>query len=132
MKCMEGQIQFVRRAENGTNEHDRKAWEAIYDEYLAEFGLGPVQNKVFKAMKRKAMLELDYVITGDRFKLTEIEIEIANLQGILANAGNGISIDQALIYISKWLGSWINPKNITAREYFTLLGEYNKANKVKE
>ena len=129
MKCMEGEINFVRKAENGTNEDDIKAWELIFDEYLAEFGLGPVQKKIYSAMKKKALLELDYVITGDRFKLTEIEIEVQKLEGILANAGNGIGVNQALVYMSKWLGSWINPKSITAREYFTLLGEYNKANK---
>ncbi len=27
MKCMEGEINFVRKAENGTNEDDIKAWE---------------------------------------------------------------------------------------------------------
>ena len=126
---MSGDIKAVRKAENGTDEDDIHVWELIYDEYIAEFGLGPVQNKVFKAMKKKAMLELDYVITGDRFKLTEIEIEIANMNAILANAGNGMSINQALIYISKWVGTWINAKTITAREYFTLLDEFNKANK---
>ena len=129
VKCMDGEIKFVRKAENGTDEHDALVWEMIFDEYIGEFGLGAVQKKVMDAMKKKALLELDYVITGDRFKLTEIEIEIQKLSGILANAGNGISINQALVYISKWLGTWINVKTITAREYFTLLGEYNKANK---
>jgi hypothetical protein len=40
-----------------------------------------------------------------------------------------MTIEQTLIYISKWIGQWINPKQITAREYFNLLKEYGKANK---
>jgi hypothetical protein len=40
-----------------------------------------------------------------------------------------MTIEQSLIHISKWIGQWINPKTITAREYFNLLKEYGKANK---
>jgi hypothetical protein len=81
------------------------------------------------AMRKKALIELDYVITGDRFKLTEAEIQTAKLQSMMANGGNGMTIEQTLIYISKWIGQWINTKQITAREYFNLLKEYGKANK---
>ena len=80
-------------------------------------------------MKRKALIELDYVLTGDRFKLTEAEIESSKLNSMMVNGGNGMTIEQSLIHISKWIGQWINPKTITAREYFNLLKEYGKANK---
>ena len=33
MKCMEGEINFVRKAENGTNEDDMKVWETIFVRY---------------------------------------------------------------------------------------------------
>ena len=74
---------------------------------------------------------MDFVITGNRFKLTEIEIEETRLNAMLSNAGVGMSIDESLIYISKWMGTWLNVKQITTKEYFNLLEQYGKANKGK-
>lgn len=129
IKCSEGNLTYVRRTNKGDEQNDAIAWEKIYDSYIAEFGLGEAYKKMLKAMKDQAIKELEYCITGDRFKLTEAEIESAKLQRMMANAGNGMSIEQSLIHISKWIGQWLNSKTITTREYFNLLREYGKANK---
>jgi hypothetical protein len=47
------------------------------------------------------------------------------------NGGNGMTIEQSLIYLSKWMGSWINAKDISTKEYFNLMNEYGKENKRK-
>jgi hypothetical protein len=129
IECHNGKIEFTRKTDAGTPEKDIEAWQSIYDDYIRTFGLTDVQKKLFDAMKKRAILELDYVITGDRFKLTEIEIAIARIDSMLSNKGSGITIEQALIHVSKWLGQWINPRNITVKEYFNLLEQYGKANK---
>jgi hypothetical protein len=129
IKCSEGKLEFVRKGNKGTQEKDEHFWTLIYDSYIEEFGLSEMYKKMLEAMKRKALIELDYVLTGDRFKLTEAEIESSKLNSMMANGGNGMTIEQSLIHISKWIGQWINPKTITAREYFNLLKEYGKANK---
>lgn len=129
IECHNGKMEFTRKTEAGTAEKDIEAWQSIYDDYIRTFGLTDVQKKLFDAMKKRAILELDYVITGDRFKLTEIEIAITRIDSMLSNKGSGITIEQALIHVSKWLGQWINPRNITVKEYFNLLEQYGKANK---
>lgn len=131
IQCQKGNFEFCRKGEQGTSEQDAVAWQSIYDDYLREFGLADVQKKLFDAMKKRAMLELDYVITGDRFKLTEIQIEIARMDAMLANKGSSITIEQALIHVSKWMGQWLNPRNITVKEYFNLMEQYGKANQSK-
>ena len=132
IKCSDGVLIYTRKnIEHGTPEQDENAWMEIFDAYIDEFGLGKMYKKMLDAMKKRAMLELDYVISGDRFKLTLIEMEIARIQQIISNAGNGMSIEQTLIHLSKWMNTFINAKNITTREYFTLLNEYGKANQVK-
>jgi hypothetical protein len=122
-------MEFARKGSNGTPERDVMAWQNIYDDYIREFGLSEVQKKLFDSMKKRAILELDFVITLDRFKLTEIEIQIARMDAMLSNRGSGITIEQMLIYVSKWLGQWLNPRNITVKEYFNLIEQYGKANK---
>jgi len=131
IQCQNGQIHFTRKGNEGSLELDLENWQRIYDSYIYEFGLSDIQKKLFDSMKKRAMLELDFVITGDRFKLTEIEIQIAKMDSMLANRGQGITIEQMLIYLSKWLGQWINSRNITVKEYFNLMDQYGKANKSK-
>lgn len=129
IKCNNGDITHVRiKNEEGTEEEDELIWENIYDSYIKEFGLDKMYKKMLDSMRKRAELELDYVITGDRFKLTLINMEITRMEQLMSNAGVGMSIPETLIHLSRWMGSFINTKNITTREYFTLLKEYGKAN----
>lgn len=129
IQCHNGKFEFTRLTDVGTPESDVKAWQQIYDDYILQFGLTDLQKKLFKAIKKRALLELDFVITGDRFKLTEIEMQITTIDAMLSNNGSNITIEQTLIHLSKWLGQWINARNITVKEYFNLLQQYGKANK---
>jgi hypothetical protein len=40
-----------------------------------------------------------------------------------------MTIEQTLIYLGKWLGYRLNPKEINVIEYYNILDEYGKANK---
>ena len=124
-------MSYVRKGKEGNEKSDIEAWQKIYDSYILEYGLSDMYKKLLNAMKKKALLEVDFIITRERFKLTEIEMQIANLDAMLMNKGSGITIEQSLIHLSKWLGSWINVKTITTREYFNLMEEYGKENKRK-
>ena len=127
IKINDGDHRFVRKnIDDGTPELDDHWFSKIYDEYISEFGLSQLHLKLLNAMKRKAMLECEYIITKNTFKLTEIDIEIAKLESILANNGSGMTIEQSLIHISKWMQSWINAKQISVREYFNLMNEFKR------
>jgi hypothetical protein len=86
---------------------------------------------MLKAMRKKALIGLDYVIKRDRFSLTLLDIEIQNLKILLDNNGQGVSIEQSLVYLSRFVGYWIRSKEITASEYFTLMKEYERINKLE-
>jgi len=131
IKCTSNDLTYVRKDKKGTEKEDIKAWERIYDSYISEYGLNEVYKKLLNAMKKKALLEVDYILTRERFKLTEIEMQIANLDAMMMNGGNGMTIEQSLIHLSKWMGSWINAKDISTKEYFNLMSEYGKENKRK-
>lgn len=128
-KCVDGQVEYVVIAGKVSKIGQMEAWTRVYDSYLKEFGLNKTYKRYLLLLKKKALLEAEYVITGDRFKLTKIEVEERKLKNMLETQDEGITSDQALIYMSKWLGYRINPKEITAKEYFVILKEYGKANK---
>ncbi len=126
VKCTDGDKTVLRKTGIGTEENDLEAWDLIYDEYLKLYGLGKMNIKYLTALKKRALAELDYVITGDRFKLTLAEMEERQLETMINNKGQNITVEQSLIHLSKWVGQWLNIKKMTAREYFDLIGEYEK------
>jgi hypothetical protein len=130
MKCTEGEYSYARKSKEGSDEADINAWYVIYDDYINRFGLSKKYQQMLKAMRKKALIELDYVIKRDRFSLTLLEIEIQNLKMLLDNNGQGVSIEQSLVHLSRFVGYWIRSKEITAGEYFTLMEEYERINKL--
>lgn len=125
-KCLSGELKFVRRSENGSEQKDLEVWERLHDEYIKEFGLSKVHAKILKVIKQKALIELEYVITGDKFKLTLIQMEEERLKSMVNTTGSGVTIEQMMIHMSKWLGQWIKPKEISVKEFFTLQKEYER------
>ena len=109
-------------------ESDVEAWQHLYDQYIKKYGLSKLYKKLLALMREKALMECTFVETRDRFKLTLIEVKEAELKSALENNGQGMSIDQALVYLSKWIGYRLNPKEITVVEYFNILEQYGKAN----
>jgi len=83
-------------------------------------------------MIRKAKAELDFCISGNRLKLTTAEIEEQRIETMMRNKGSGMTISQTLIHLSKWIGHWLNIKELKTQEYFDLLSEFEKHNKAQK
>lgn len=132
IKCVDGEKSVLRKKQIGNNEMDQMAWDLIYNEYIKIYGLSKLNKRYLEALKKRALNELDFIISGDRFKLTLAEMEERQIETMLNNRGQNITIEQSLIHLSKWLGQWINAKNITAREYFDLIGEFEKFAKYEQ
>ena len=133
MRCTNGDLTACRVNGTGTSVMDEVMWEVIYDSYIKELGLDVMYARLLGVMKEKAQIECDYVLTSDRFKLTLLEIEEAKLKEMIGSSDgkDSGSIDKSLVYISKWVGSWLNAKEMTTKEYFVLLREMEKMNKTK-
>lgn len=129
IRCTDGDLTKCRKGDKGNHKRDLIAWEMVYDDYLQINGLGKMYEKLLKTMIEKAKAELDFCITGDRFKLTKAEMEERKIETMLKNKGSGMTINQTLIHLSKWIGHWLNVKELKSQEYFDLLNEYEKFNK---
>jgi hypothetical protein len=132
IKCINGDLTFVRKKKNGNSALDEVYWDKIHDLYIEEFGLSKYNLKLLEQMKKLAMAELEYLITGDRFKLTLIEMETRRLEAMKNTGGTGITLEQGSVYLSKWLGYQIKMKEVSVKEYFTLLKEYERYTKETE
>ena len=79
-------------------------------------------------MKKKALYELDFIISEDKFYLTKIEVEEQKLKDLIKGEETSNQIEKTLIYLSKWIGYRLAIKEISTLEFYTILNEYGKAN----
>lgn len=105
-----------------------EAWYKVNDEYIERYGLGKLYKRLLQKMKEKALLQLDYVESRDRFKLTLISMAEAELMSMMSNKGEGIGVREALIHLSKYMGFRLNPKEITVSEFFNIRDKHGKEN----
>lgn len=126
-KVLEGNYNFMRkeRKEKATND-DVIAFYKLYDKYLRKYGLSKQHQKYMDKLHDIVLLKLEYLETGDKFKLTQIEISQAQLKDLKPKE-NGLTIGQQVIVLSKWMGQWIDKKKITVTEYKDLISEYERA-----
>ena len=129
IKCNNGKIEFTRIGKKGNKVQDYINWKLLYNEYLSEFGLDIRYKKYLEATKKRAILQSDYIITRERFKLTEIEIQSQKIKDLEAHFGDGKKIEVILTWLGMFLGYKLDQKTTTVKEYFVILEEYGKANK---
>jgi hypothetical protein len=126
-KCINGDLYFVRIDEKQLDlESCQKAFVKVYESYMNVFGIDKKYKEQVETIKKIAMLQCDYLITKDQFKLTQIEVENAKLEMFKKNVANNVTLQQTLIYLSKWIGYRLDWKQVTVYEYYTLLEESSK------
>jgi hypothetical protein len=81
-------------------------------------------------LKKKALLQCEFLITKDDFKLTQIEIEDAKIVSLQKTSESGLSIEKTLIYLGKWLGYRLDWKVITVTEFYSIMEEYEKQSNI--
>jgi hypothetical protein len=105
-----------------------EAWYKVNDDYIQRYGLGDLYKRLLKKMKEKALLQLDYIETRDRFQLNLIELAEQEMRAMMSNKGESIGIREALVHLSKYMGFRLNPKEITVNEFFLMRDKYGKEN----
>lgn len=119
---------FVEKDSPETNE-DVINWFRLYDQYVDKYGLGEKYNRILKAMKKKALLDLKFIRKRDRFVLMLIEIEEEKIRNLMKDNGKGMTVEASLIPLSKWFGSMVRAHETTVTEYQNLIEHYARSNK---
>ena len=136
IKIHDGDLRYMRRdLRIGNEKYDIMTYDKLYSAYIEEMGLGKMYIKSLNLMKKIALLQCDYIISGDRVKLTKAEMQMSRLKTMLAQnkSNDKISIEESLVHLSKWIGSYIDIDKITARKYLDMLRALDAENKkVKE
>lgn len=119
--------EFVEKDSEQTAE-DVENWFRLYDQYIDKYGFSDKYKKTLKLMKKKALLDLKFVQTRDRFTLMLIEIEEKKILDLMKDNGKGMTVEASLIPLSKWFGSMLRARDLTVTEYNNLLEHYGRNN----
>jgi len=126
-KCMNGDYYYVRiDCKQVDLPECEKRFKKIYESYFDIFGIDKRYKEQIDIIKKIALLQCDYLIGRDEFKLTQIEVENAKLEMFKKETSNNVTLQTTLIYLSKWLGYRLDWKEVSVYEYYTLLEESSK------
>jgi hypothetical protein len=125
-----GELKYLmKNLDENPSEYDlQKGYDELFDDYLIKRGLSKSYKKLLELMKKKTLLECEYIITGEIFKLTEIQLAEETLRGEMAKDKIDISVEKSLVFLSKWIGYRLDWKVVTLSEYYLIMEEYGKAN----
>jgi len=128
-KCLEGDVKYVN-LETKEDSGNQEAFTKLYDAFLQKRGVNKEYKKYLDILKKKALLQCEFLITKDNFKLTQIEIEDAKIVSLQKTSEAGLSIDKTLIYLGKWLGYRLDWKIISVSEFYSIMEEYEKQSNI--
>lgn len=128
-KCLNGELKYVH-LELKEEADSQEAFNKLYDEFLQKRGVNKEYQKYLDILKKKALLQCEFLITKDNFKLTQIEIEDAKIVSLQKTSESGLSIEKTLIYLGKWLGYRLDWKVITVTEFYSIMEEYEKQSNI--
>lgn len=121
-------IYLQKREDYNKQDYSFKAfelWNKIQNEYLEEFGITDEFREVLALKKRWIQKKADFILTGERFKLTEIDIIEAQIEET-KNTKIEVDKDDTLIVLEQKLGRELDPKKITVKKYFKYINHFSK------
>lgn len=126
-KCRAGKLKYTRKdLEVGKKKYDKKYWEKVHDTYLDQFGLGSGFIRYLELAIELAEANCDFVITDDRFTLNRIRELEREIEDLIKRGEEGGGMDVAVVYVSKWMNTMVNEREVTVKMFYTMLQEYEK------
>lgn len=127
-QCINGNLNYARinPKSKGKERKDLEAWETLYDQHLQRFGIGSEHQRILDKKIELAELQCEYCIDGNAFLLNRIKMLETDIKDILERTQQGMSIDECLMLLSRWLGFHLSKKQITCVEFQNYLKAYDK------
>lgn len=129
-KCQDGQLNYINK-DLKPRQDDAQRWIEIYNSYLAKYGVGEQLERYLSQKIHLAKLRLQLVATNELFLLNHIEVAQIELNQLDPRKHKGMTTQQMLVHLSKWIGYRIDLKLITVVEYKEMLEEYVRSNQEK-
>lgn len=127
-KCQSGDMRYVNRDAKSTK-YDEIIWLKLYNEYLERFGIGEGLEYFLKLKIHLVKLRLQFIQTNDLFLLNQIKVAEAQMISADPSKLQGMTTQQCLVHLSKWMGAIVKAKEITIVEFKEMFEEYARSSK---
>jgi len=127
-KCQSGEMRYVNRDAKST-QYDQIIWLKLYNEYLERFGIGEGLEYFLKLKIHLVKLRLQFIQTNDLFLLNQIKVAEAQMISADPSKLQGMTTQQCLVHLSKWMGAIVKAKEITIVEFKEMFEEYARSSK---
>ena len=114
-----GDLKYIFKDKGRVSKRCFNKWIELQDEYLKEFGLDEGYSNKLKKIVELTHLNIDYVLTRDRFLFNLIKMAEADLER--EGKEEAFNFWQTLDHVEKYKGYSIDPKNTPViKWYYTL------------
>lgn len=100
-------------------------WNKLQNEYLEEFGITEEFRKILSLKKKWINKKVEYLTTGERFKLTEIDIIESDIAETM-DSKVAVDKDDTIITLERKLGRELDPKQISVKKYYKYINHFSK------
>lgn len=127
-KCIGGKIKYCRKdISKGSKKKDLKAWDRVYDSFINRYGINSNYRYLLDLKTELALLQCDFVITGDRFLLNKINVVIESINEVVKTSNyDSMDIDTLLVVASKWMGFGMNKTETSVSFLYDTLDNIKK------
>ena len=125
---MKIKLNFLSKLKGGSSSKQEKYYYETLDE-LPLYNWIECQRGEIKFVRKgdSGTSEQDEMVWMDIYDEYIKQFGLGKLH--IKNKGSGITIEQTLVHLSKWIGHWLNTKTLKAKEYFNLVREFERYNK---
>jgi len=100
-------------------------WNKLQDEYLDEFGITDDFRKLLSLKKRWIKGKANFLISGDRFILNELDVIESDLNELEVDKEK-VDKDNTLIMLEQKLNRGLDPKEISVKKYYKYINYFSK------
>lgn len=118
-------LESYRKVEKENSKEFQEVWFNVYNEFMDEFGLSERYVQLLEARKLIATLKLEFVKTGERSLLNDIEIEEADLINEFESKDD-VTYESVVTAIEKRQSLPIDPKKITVYKFNNYLRTFKE------
>lgn len=120
-----GSLSYLRKDGNYNKDcYPFDNWLNIQNEYLEIFGRTSQHQSFIRLKKKWIEKKADYIITDNRFCLTELDIIESDLSEVTNTNGN-TKKEETIIFLEQKLGREIDPKNISVKKYYDYIDYFS-------
>ena len=100
-------------------------WNKLQNEYLDEFGITDEFRQILELKKKWISKKTEFLLTGERFKLTEIDMIEAEMSET-SSIKTANKKEDSIIILERKLGFPLDDKILSVKKYYNYINHFSK------